>query len=117
MCEKAFEKNPWSLMYIPNRYKTQGMCNEVAQKGLLLLEHVPDWFVLQCHLKLLDKCKGFCINYLYDEIIKWQNGYQKRKTQKAKIKEELLPTAWHPLRYWNWCMSEDEKKETEKLWK
>ena len=90
MCEKAFERNPQSLMYIPNRYKTQGMCNEVAQ--------VPDWFVLQCHLKSLDKYKGFCINYLYDEIIKWQNGYQKRKAQKAKIKEELLPIAWHPLR-------------------
>ena len=25
-------------------------------------------------------------------------GYQKRKAQKAKIKEELLPIAWHPDR-------------------
>ena len=49
-------------MYIPNRYKTQGMCNEVAQKGLFLLKHVPDWFVLQGQLKLLEKYKIFCIN-------------------------------------------------------
>ena len=25
--------------------------------------------------------------------------------------------AWQPLRLWDWCISEDEKKETEKLWK
>ena len=40
-----------------------------------------------------------------------------RKAQKAKIKEELLPIAWHPLRWWDWCVPEDEKRETEKLWK
>ena len=42
---------------------------------------------------------------------------KKRKAQKAKIKEELLPIAWHPLRWWDWCVPEDEKRETEKLWK
>ena len=83
-------------MYIPNRYKTQGMCNEVAQKGLFVLKHVPDWFVLQGQLKLLDKYKIFCINQLYDKAIKWYNGYQKSKAQKVKIKEEFLPIAWHP---------------------
>ena len=24
-----------------------------------------------------------------------------------------MPIAWHPSRYWHWCMSEKEKKETE----
>ena len=37
--------------------------------------------------------------------------------QKAQIKKELIPIAWHPSRHWDWCMSEDEKQETEKLWK
>ena len=41
----------------------------------------------------------------------------KRKPQKAKIKEELLPIAWHPSRCWDWCIPKDKKKETEKLWK
>ena len=27
-----------------------------------------------------------------------------------------MPTAWHPSRYQDWRMSEDEKKEMEKLW-
>ena len=51
------------------------------------------------------------------KFFKWYNGYQKRRTQKAQIEKELLPISWHPSRYWDWCMSEDEKKkETEKLW-
>ena len=54
-----------------------------------------------------------------DGVIKWHNeeSHQKRKTQKASIKKELMRIAWHPSRYWDWCMSEDEKQETEKLWR
>ena len=22
-----------------------------------------------------------------------------------------MPVAWHPSRWWDWCMTEDEKKE------
>ena len=44
-----------------------------------------------------------------------RDEWNKRKPQKAKIKEELLPIAWHPSRWWDWCIPEDEKKETEKL--
>ena len=57
-------------------------------------------------------------DYVYndDEMIKWYEGYKKRKVQKASIKEGLMPIAWHLSRNWDWCMSEEEKKETEKLW-
>ena len=24
-----------------------------------------------------------------------------------------MPVAWHPDRWWNWCVPEDEKKELE----
>ena len=34
-----------------------------------------------------------------------------QKYQKPSIKEELLPIAWRPSRYWDWCISEDEKQE------
>ena len=27
------------------------------------------------------------------------------------ISEELIPVAWHPNIWWNWCMSEDQKEE------
>ena len=30
-------------------------------------------------------------------------------------REELLAIAWHPKRWWSFCMSEDEKKEIEPI--
>ena len=38
----------------------------------------------------------------------------KNKRQKAKIKETLKPIAWHPSRWWGWCIPEDEKKRRQK---
>ena len=35
----------------------------------------------------------------------------------VRLNEELLLIAWHPSRYWDWCVPEDDKKETEKLWR
>ena len=52
-----------------------------------------------------------------DNLFEWYDGYKKRKAQKASIKEQLLPIAWHPSRYWDSCVPEDEKKKTEKLWR
>ena len=45
-----------------------------------------------------------------NNFFKWYDGYKKRKAQKAPIKEELLPIAWHLLRWWAWCISKDEKE-------
>ena len=30
-------------------------------------------------------------------------------------KDELMPITWHSSRWWDWCISEDEKNETEKF--
>ena len=30
-----------------------------------------------------------------------------------KIEKEPMPIAWHPSRYWNLCMTEDEEKSQE----
>ena len=43
-------------------------------------------------------------------MIKWYEGYKKRKAQKSKNKERVNPAAWHPDRVMDWCMSEDEKR-------
>ena len=48
-----------------------------------------------------------------DVLITWRDAYIKRKTQKAKIKEELMPVVWHPDRWRDWCVSEHEKKKLE----
>ena len=82
------------------------MCIRAVQPGLGLLEYVPDWFVTQQQIKIWRYDDHYCVD---DEPINWYDGYQKRKAQKAKIKEELMPIAWHPDRVMDWCMSEDKK--------
>ena len=46
-------------------------------------------------------------------MCKKRKAHKKRKAQKAKIKEELMPIDRHPSRWRDWCISGDEKK----LWK
>ena len=50
-----------------------------------------------------------------NNIVVWCDGHQKHKDQKAQIKKELMCIAWHPSRWWDWCVPEDDKKETKKL--
>ena len=51
-----------------------------------------------------------------NKFLEWYDGYKKRKAQQAKIKEELFSITWHPSRYWDWCMSEDETKKQKNYW-
>ena len=92
------------LADVPAQFVMQEMCNEAVQSEPEALEYVPDWFVT------LQKMwhEDFDV-----DLITWRDAYIKRKTQKAKIKEELMPVAWHPDQWWNWCVPEDEKKELE----
>ena len=111
---KALEVDPWSSYDIPDNLKTEGMCNKAVENDRSSLQYVPDCFVIQLQLDI-----WFDDNYWYhdDDMIEWYKGYKKRMDEKANIKEELLPIAWHPDHVMDWCVSEDEKKETEKLWR
>ena len=40
----------------------------------------------------------------------WRNILKQSKAIKNDVSKELMPLAWHPTRYWNWCMSKDKKK-------
>ena len=95
---------------VPDHLKAREMCNEAVGWHLCLLEHIADWFVTQEQIK-----SWYDDDYWHSNafIIKWYQGYQKQRSQKAKIKEELLPVAWHLNHAMDWCMSEDEKK----LWR
>ena len=111
MCIKVVEADPLSLVNVLDRLKTREMCDAAVKDDAFSLVCVSNWLVTQQHVKLWDDQGDYCDD---DEIIKWYEGYQK---QKAKIEEELMCVVWHSLRWWDCCMSEDEKKETEKLWK
>ena len=106
MRDKAVEKDLYLLEYVPDNFKTQSMCDKVVMEDLCLPEYVPDWFVRQEQIELWGDEDDY---YDDDKLIEWQEDYQKRKAQKARIKEELMPVAWHPDPVMNWYMSGDEK--------
>ena len=99
--------DPWQLNDIPDYLTTKKkVCDEAVKSNPSSLQFLPDWFVTQQQMDVWYDDGYWYHNY---EIIEWYNGYRKRKVQKAKIKEELLPIAWHPDRVMDWCMSEEEK--------
>ena len=113
MCEKVAEERPYLLQYVPDCLKMEETCEEAVRDDPSSLQYVPDYFVTQQQLKIWHDCDA-C--YYDDKLIEWYDGSQKGKARKTKIKEELLPSIWYPSRWWDWCISEDEKKETKKLW-
>ena len=107
MSERAFEEDLGLLWPVPDQHKAQKMCDKAVEEDQCLLEYVPDWLEKQQHIDLWDDG-----DYYYDDdkLIEWYEGHQKRKRQKAQIKEELLPVVWHPTRVMDWCLSENEKR-------
>ena len=111
MCKKVAEEYPWWLKDVPDHLKTREMCERAVEDDPWSLKFVPDWFVMQELIKIWhDHCGDD------GKLIEWYEGYKKRKDQKAQIKKELMRIAWHPSRWWDWCVPEDQKKETVKLW-
>ena len=41
---------------------------------------------------------------LDEKFFEWYDGNKKRRAQKAQIKEELMPIARNPSRWWDWCV-------------
>ena len=41
--------------------------------------------------------------------------FEKRKELKKELSEELMLVAWHSNRWWDWCMSEEKKKEIDPM--
>ena len=52
---------------------------------------------------------------IHARFLAWCSKFKKLKAFKEKISEESMAAASHPKRWWNSCMSEDEKKEIEPI--
>ena len=116
ICERVVENEPYNLKFVLDHFKTQEICDKAVRDDSSSLQYVPDWFVTREEVSMWYDDSEYCDDEDEDNFFKWYDSYKKRKTQKASIIEELMPVAWHPSRYWDWCISEDEKKETEELW-
>ena len=56
-----------------------------------------------------EKCKIH--DLALEKLQRAREEWNKRKAQKAKIKEALLPIAWHPSRWWDWLFPKTKKKK------
>ena len=50
---------------------------------------------------------------IHIRLLTWHIKFEKRKALQKELNEELMLIAWHPRRWFNFCMSEDVKKEIE----
>ena len=95
MCERAIEEDSYNLKFVPDLFKTEEMCDQAVKEDSSSLQFVPDWFVTrEWMLMWYDNNDD-----VEDKFFKWHDSYIRRKAQKALIKKELMPIAWHPSRY------------------
>ena len=85
-----------------------------VERDLCTPNFVLDWFVIQEQVKILFDDSYYCND---NKIVEWYEDYKNHKPQKVQIKKKLMLITWHLSRWCNWCVPEDEKKETEELWK
>ena len=53
MCGRTISDDSFQLIYIPDQYKTQQMCDKAVDDFLPTLNFVPDWFVTSRMIKKL----------------------------------------------------------------
>ena len=116
MCILALEVDSWQLNDILDYLEIRKMCDNVVHRDPYSLQFVPNWFVIQEQLKIWHDDDEYCDD---DKLIKWYEGHKIRKAQKAKIKEELMPIAWHPDCVMDWCSQKTRKgdRSNRQLWK
>ena len=65
MCDRAIFKDPFPLVYFPDKYKTQIMFYKAVDDCLVALKFIPDWFVTSKIIKRLLTALYSVDNILY----------------------------------------------------
>ena len=53
MCDRVVSEDPSLIVYCPDKYITQRMCDGAAGDSLAALKLIPDWFVISKMIKKL----------------------------------------------------------------
>ena len=48
---------------------------------------------------------------IYVRLLSWHTKFENRKALKKELYEELIPIAWHPNRWWDWCVPQRVRKK------
>ena len=53
MCDRVFSEDPFLIVYYPDQYETQKMCDKAVDDSLAALKLSPDWFATSKMIKEL----------------------------------------------------------------
>ena len=127
-----FDDSLATLKLIPDWFITSKMIKELftalyADENILYFNKDSGNVIFSCNemgilnidLNDINLDNNFDEDYL-DTIIHirlwaWYFKAEKRKALNKESNEELMSIVWHPKRWWNFCVSEDEEKEIEPI--
>ena len=107
VCERVVQREPYALEHVFDKYKSQEMFNrkeripdqyktqEVCKKKVWCSKSSQRSFILVCKTFMLKEGGGYCGGF-EEEFRKRFTGYKFQKSEKIRIKNELLPIAWYP---------------------
>ena len=132
MCDKAVDDCLAALKHIPNWFVISKMIKKkftalYADENILYFNESSCDVLFNCNemglLNIDFNNIGLDDNFDEDDpdtiilmrLLAWHIKFEKWKELKKEFSEELMPVAWLPNRWWDWCMSEDEKKEIDAM--
>ena len=132
MCDKAVDYSLARLKLIPDCFVTSKMIIKLftglyADKNICYFDEDSGEAVFDCkRMDILDiDLNNISLDGEFDQddpdtiilmrLLDWYIKFRKRTELKKELSEELMAVAWHPDRWWVWCMSEDEKKEIDPM--
>ena len=80
------------------------------------------FFVMHVSFNFLSNQNSFFVKHISFNFFSRQNSFfimhikfEKHKALKKELSEELIPLVWHPNRWCDLCVSENEKKEIDPM--
>ena len=76
-------------------------------------EETMDYATSNGHIEIVLLCRSWLgYDAIHNELFRQHHKHRFHR----KIHEELLSIAWHPDKWWDWCVDEEEKQVAENLW-
>ena len=133
MCDKAVHDCLAAIRFVPDWFLTSKMIkklftdlytdeyivyfNEDSSNVVFNYNEMDivniDFKCFNLHNNNFDKDDPDTITHV--RLLDWHIKFEKRKALKKELNEGLMPVAWHQIRWWDWCMSENEKKEIDPM--
>ena len=128
MCDKAVDDSLGALKLIPDWFVTSKTIKKLftslyVDKNILYFNEDSGNVKFSCNEMGILNIEILIIILIiillkliliHIRLLAWHIKFGNAKNLK-KISEELLLTALHPKRWWNFCISEDEKKDIEPI--